>query len=131
MVRAVASTNVPKLTVIIGGSYGAGTYAMAGRAYSPRFLWMWPTARVGVMSGNALQDVMMSVSKDPARRSTLKAEIEGQSMPLYATARLWDDGIIRPVDTRSALGLGLAVSMKGWDPKQSQWGRGNFGVFRM
>ncbi|KAH8919247.1 carboxyl transferase [Atractiella rhizophila] len=131
LVRAVAATNVPKLTVIVGGSFGAGTYAMAGRAYEPRFLWTWPSARIGVMSPDALQQVMMSVSKDPEKRSSLKAKIEAQTLPLYASARLWDDGILRPQDTRAALGLGLAVSLRGWDPKSSPHGKGNFGVFRM
>ncbi|ORY72420.1 carboxyl transferase [Leucosporidium creatinivorum] len=129
MVRAVAATTVPKFTVIVGGSYGAGNYGMAGRAYDPRFLWMWPNARVSVMGGDQLQDVMATVSKDTSKTSKLKAQIEHESTPLYASARLWDDGVIAPSDTRSVLGLGLSVAMKSWEPKDRE--RGNFGVFRM
>ncbi|KDE04079.1 methylcrotonoyl-CoA carboxylase beta chain [Microbotryum lychnidis-dioicae p1A1 Lamole] len=129
MVRAVAATTVPKLTVIVGGSYGAGNYGMAGRAYDPRFLWMWPNARVSVMGGDQLQDVMSTVSKDTSKTSKLKAQIEYQSTPVYASARLWDDGVISPSDTRSCLGLGLSVAMKSWNPEKRD--RGNFGVFRM
>ncbi|SCZ93627.1 BZ3500_MvSof-1268-A1-R1_Chr6-3g08781 [Microbotryum saponariae] len=129
MVRAVAATTVPKLTVIVGGSYGAGNYGMAGRAYDPRFLWMWPNARVSVMGGDQLQDVMSTVSKDTSKTSKLKAQIEHQSTPVYASARLWDDGVISPSDTRSCLGLGLSVAMKSWNPEKRD--KGNFGVFRM
>lgn len=140
MVRAVACADVPKITVIVGGSFGAGNYGMAGRAYSPRFLWMWPNAKVSVMGSGQLSQVMTTVSKDPAQHSSLKAEIEDQSTALYSTARLWDDGIIKPTDTRDVVGLGLGIvtreralrsrrSMGGsttWD------GNGNgFGVFRM
>ncbi|KAF8302071.1 carboxyl transferase [Clavulina sp. PMI_390] len=110
MVRAVACADVPKLTVIVGGSYGAGNYGMAGRAYSPRFLWMWPNAKVSVMGSAQLSSVMASVSKDPSQHSSLQDQIEHQSTALYATARLWDDGIIKPTDTRSVLGLALALS---------------------
>ncbi|KAG8697650.1 hypothetical protein FRC11_014938, partial [Ceratobasidium sp. 423] len=91
MVRAVACVDVPKLTVIVGGSFGAGNYGMCGRAYSPRFLWMWPNAKVSVMGSGQLSEVMTTVSKDPAQHASLKAEIEDQSTALYATARLWDD----------------------------------------
>ncbi|KAK4699122.1 hypothetical protein P7C70_g7143, partial [Phenoliferia sp. Uapishka_3] len=129
MVRAVAAATVPKFTVIVGGSYGAGNYGMAGRAYSPRFLWMWPNARVSVMGGDQLQDVMATISTDTAKTSKLKEQIEHESTPLFASARLWDDGIIAPSDTRSVLGLGLACAMKSWDPEKRQ--RGNMGVFRM
>ncbi|KAG7447475.1 carboxyl transferase [Guyanagaster necrorhizus] len=125
MVRAVACATVPKFTVIVGGSFGAGNYGMAGRAYSPRFLWMWPNAKVSVMGSAQLSQVMTSVSKDPTQHATLKTEIEEQSTALYSTARLWDDGIVAPRDTRDVLGLALGVA----------GGRcrdlGGFGVFRM
>ncbi|EPQ57754.1 carboxyl transferase [Gloeophyllum trabeum ATCC 11539] len=137
MVRAVACADVPKLTVIVGGSFGAGNYGMC--AYSPRFLWMWPNAKVSVMGSGQLSQVMTTVSKDPAQHNSLKAEIEKQSTALYASARLWDDGIIRPTDTRDVVGLGLALAARQicgatrnavttttWDGN----GRG-FGVFRM
>ncbi|KAI0771968.1 carboxyl transferase [Trametes elegans] len=140
MVRAVACADVPKLTVIVGGSYGAGNYGMCGRAYSPRFLWMWPNAKVSVMGPGQLSQVMATVSKDPTKHSTLKDEIEQQSTALYASARLWDDGIIKPTDTRDTLGLALALAARErgsggpavrsaattWDGA----GQG-FGVFRM
>ncbi|KIK04716.1 hypothetical protein K443DRAFT_4471 [Laccaria amethystina LaAM-08-1] len=140
MVRAVACADVPKITVIVGGSFGAGNYGMAGRAYAPRFLWMWPNAKVSVMGSGQLSQVMTTVSKDPAQHSSLKAEIEDQSTALYSTAHLWDDGIIKPTDTRDVVGLGLGIvtrerALRGrksvggsttWD------GNGNgFGVFRM
>ncbi|TFY59622.1 hypothetical protein EVG20_g7719 [Dentipellis fragilis] len=112
MVRAVACADVPKLTVIVGGSFGAGNYGMAGRAYSPRFLWMWPNAKVSVMGSGQLSQVMQTVSRDPSQHNSLKAEIEAQSTSLYATARLWDDGIIRPTDTRDVVGLGLALAAR-------------------
>ncbi|KAJ7930099.1 carboxyl transferase [Mycena leptocephala] len=118
MVRAVACADVPKLTVIVGGSFGAGSYGMAGRAYSPRFLWMWPNAKISVMGSAQLSQVMTAVSKDPSQHASLQSEIEHQSTALYSTARLWDDGIIRPTDTRD-------VSTT-WDGD----GKG-FGVFRM
>ncbi|KIK67769.1 hypothetical protein GYMLUDRAFT_154787 [Collybiopsis luxurians FD-317 M1] len=138
MVRAVACADVPKLTVVVGGSFGAGNYGMAGRAYSPRFLWMWPNARIGVMGSSQLSQVMTSVSKDPSQHATLKSEIEGQSTALYSTARLWDDGIIRPTETRDVVGLGLALASR--EPsnrhargRSTTWdGNGTgFGVFRM
>ncbi|RDB20059.1 putative methylcrotonoyl-CoA carboxylase beta chain, mitochondrial [Hypsizygus marmoreus] len=112
MVRAVACADVPKLTVIVGGSFGAGNYGMAGRAYSPRFLWMWPNAKVSVMGSAQLSQVMTSVSKDPGQHGSLKSEIEDQSTALYSTARLWDDGIIKPTDTRDVVGLGLALAAR-------------------
>ncbi|KAF8969409.1 carboxyl transferase [Flammula alnicola] len=136
MVRAVACADVPKLTVIVGGSFGAGNYGMAGRAYSPRFLWMWPNAKVSVMGSAQLSSVMTTVSKDPSQHSSLQDEIEEQSTAMYSTARLWDDGIIKPTDTRDVVGLGLALvsrkrrsgngSVNTWDGD----GKG-FGVFRM
>ncbi|KAI0080684.1 carboxyl transferase [Panus rudis PR-1116 ss-1] len=140
MVRAVACADVPKLTVIVGGSYGAGNYGMCGRAYSPRFLWMWPNAKVSVMGPGQLSQVMTTVSKDPSKHSTLKSEIEEQSTALYATARLWDDGIVKPTDTRDVLGLALALSARERHFGGGNGGRGRttwdgdakgFGVFRM
>ncbi|KAH9953296.1 carboxyl transferase [Russula dissimulans] len=143
MVRAVACVDVPKLTVVVGGSFGAGNYGMAGRAYSPRFLWLWPNAKVSVMGSGQLSQVMQSVSRDPSQHVLLRAEIEAQSSSLYATARLWDDGIIKPTDTRDVVGLALALAARqrgsshpsrassgssgmSWDGE----GRG-FGVYRM
>jgi len=139
MVRAVACADVPKLTVIVGGSYGAGNYGMCGRAYSPRFLWMWPNAKVSVMGPGQLSQVMTTVSKDPSKHATLKTEIEEQSTALYASARLWDDGIIKPTDTRDTVGLALALAARkrgknsGGSSHTTTWdGNGNgFGVFRM
>lgn len=141
MVRAVACADVPKLTVVVGGSYGAGNYGMCGRAYGGRFLWMWPNARVSVMGPGQLSQVMAQVSKDPTKHSTLKDEIEHQSTALYASARLWDDGIIRPVDTRDTVGLALALAARerggsgGGAARQSYttWDGDakGYGVFRM
>ncbi|TFK20355.1 carboxyl transferase [Coprinopsis marcescibilis] len=137
MVRAVACADVPKLTVIVGGSFGAGNYGMAGRAYSPRFLWMWPNSKVSVMGSGQLSDVMNMVSKDPKQHQTLKEEIEEQSTALYSTARLWDDGIIKPTDTRDVLGLTLGLVSRGQDPGRQHtsttWDGNNhgFGAFRM
>ncbi|KDN53477.1 hypothetical protein K437DRAFT_265835 [Tilletiaria anomala UBC 951] len=113
MVRAVACADVPKLTVIVGGSFGAGNYGMCGRAYSPRFLWTWPNAKIGVMGSEQLSSVMGTVSSDAARTGGLRAQIDEQTMACYGSARLWDDGIIRPQDTRSVVALGLEVAMKG------------------
>ncbi|CAE6472022.1 unnamed protein product [Rhizoctonia solani] len=108
---------------------------MCGRAYSPRFLWMWPNAKVSVMGSGQLSEVMATVSKDPAQHASLKAEIENQSTALYATARLWDDGIIRPQDTRDVVGLGLGLAARerrtGSSFAQSGAAEGAFGVFRM
>ncbi|KAH8104916.1 carboxyl transferase [Phellopilus nigrolimitatus] len=141
MVRAVACADVPKYTVIVGGSFGAGNYGMCGRAYSPRFLWMWPNAKVSVMGSQQLSQVMTTVSKDPTQHSALSAEIDAQSTAYYSTARLWDDGIIRPEDTRDTLGLALGLSYK--KRRSEETGRGSwgsttwdgegrgFGVFRM
>ncbi|KAH7102501.1 carboxyl transferase [Auriculariales sp. MPI-PUGE-AT-0066] len=127
MVRAVACANVPKFTVIVGGSFGAGNYGMCGRAYSPRFLWMWPNAKIGVMGSEQIVHVMSQVSKDPAQHTKLKDEIESQSTALYSTARLWDDGIIAPRDTRDVLGLGLGLAAGSMVPAPKR----DFGVFRM
>ncbi|EPT02817.1 hypothetical protein FOMPIDRAFT_1117366 [Fomitopsis schrenkii] len=139
MVRAVACADVPKLTVIVGGSYGAGNYGMCGRAYSPRFLWMWPNAKVSVMGPGQLSQVMATVSKDPTKHSTLKDEVEEQSTALYASARLWDDGIIKPTDTRDTVGLALALAARkrappeGFGRSRTTWDGDSkgFGVFRM
>ncbi|TFA99756.1 hypothetical protein CCMA1212_008427 [Trichoderma ghanense] len=127
LVTAVACADVPKFTVVVGGSYGAGNYGMCGRAYGPRFLWMWPNARVGVMGGEQLASVMETVGKsvDPE----LKARIERESEATYSSARLWDDGIIPPQHTRQYLGLGLRAAMGGRNEVKA--GDTKFGVFRM
>ncbi|TCK19937.1 carboxyl transferase domain-containing protein [Pseudonocardia endophytica] len=123
MVTAVASTRVPKLTVVIGGSFGAGNYAMCGRAYSPRFLFMWPNARISVMGGEQAATVLGTVGNaDP---DAIRAQYESQGHPYYSTARIWDDGVIDPADTRTVLGLALSTAANAplADPA--------FGVFRM
>ena len=139
MVMAVANAAVPKLTVIVGGSFGAGNYGMCGRAYGPRFLWMWPNARISVMGGIQAASVMATLRRDnleaqgkswsaadeAAFRAPLEQQFEQQGNPLYATARLWDDGVIAPEDTRMALALGLAASLNA--PVRHT----RFGVFRM
>lgn len=131
MVTAVACARVPKLTVVIGGSYGAGNYSMCGRAYSPRFLWMWPNARISVMGGEQAASVLATVRGDmtPEQEEQFKAPIreqyESQGNPYYSTARLWDDGVIDPADTRTILGLALSVA--GNAPVQPV----SYGVFRM
>ncbi len=134
MVTAVACTRVPKLTVIIGGSFGAGNYSMCGRAYSPRFLWTWPNARISVMGGEQAASVLATVADPQGGWSEAEAEefkrpireqYEAQGNPYYATARLWDDGIVDPVDTRRVLGLALAVAGEG--PLAPV----RYGVFRM
>jgi 3-methylcrotonyl-CoA carboxylase beta subunit len=127
LVTAVACADVPKFTVVIGGSYGAGNYGMCGRAYSPRFLWMWPNARIGVMGGEQLAAVMETVGQkvDPE----LKDRIDRESEPTFSSARLWDDGIIPPQHTRRYLGLGLHAAMGGRNEIKA--GDTRFGVFRM
>ncbi|ROO84579.1 3-methylcrotonyl-CoA carboxylase beta subunit [Actinocorallia herbida] len=123
MVTAVSCARVPKLTVIIGGSYGAGNYAMCGRAYSPRFLWMWPNARISVMGGEQAASVLTTVGDtDP---EAVRAQYETQGSPYYSTARLWDDGVIDPADTRRVLGLALAAAANA--PLDDV----GYGVFRM
>jgi acetyl-CoA carboxylase carboxyltransferase component len=123
MVTAVACAQVPKFTVIIGGSFGAGNYGMCGRAYSPRQLWMWPNARISVMGGEQAANVLTTVGKaDP---DEIRAKYEREGNPYYSTARLWDDGIIDPLDTRRVLALGLAASLNAPIPETA------FGVFRM
>ncbi len=133
MVTAVACAAVPKLTVVIGGSFGAGNYGMCGRAYSPRFLWMWPNARISVMGGEQAASVLATVKtggfKDKAEEEAFKAPIreqyEREGHPYYASARLWDDGVIDPADTRSVVALGLAASLNAPIPET------RFGTFRM
>jgi 3-methylcrotonyl-CoA carboxylase beta subunit len=124
MVTAVATTRVPKLTVVVGGSFGAGNYSMCGRAYSPRFLFMWPNARISVMGGEQAATVLATVGSgvDP---DAVRAQYETQGHPYYATARLWDDGVIDPADTRTVLGLALSAAAN------APLAAPAFGVFRM
>ena len=125
LVTAVACANVPKFTVIIGGSFGAGNYAMCGRAYGPRQLWMWPNARISVMGGRQAAAVLTTVGGDPADEPATIARYEDEGSPYHSTARLWDDGVIDPLDTRKVLALGLdAASRAPIEPT-------TFGVFRM
>jgi 3-methylcrotonyl-CoA carboxylase beta subunit len=139
MVTAVACSHVPKFTVVIGGSFGAGNYAMCGRAYGARFLWTWPNARISVMGGEQAASVLATVRRDgleaagkawsadeeEAFKAPIRDQYERQGHPYYATARLWDDGIIDPADTRRVLGLALSASLNAPIEK------GRFGVFRM
>jgi len=132
LVTAVATTAVPKFTVIIGGSFGAGNYGMAGRAYSPRQLWMWPNARISVMGGSQAARVLSTVSGDLASdeerevfEARILAEYERQGSPYYSTARLWDDGVIDPLDTRRVLAMGISAALN------AEIGETRFGVFRM
>jgi 3-methylcrotonyl-CoA carboxylase beta subunit len=129
MVTAVASTRVPKLTVIIGGSFGAGNYSMCGRAYSPRFLFMWPNARISVMGGEQAATVLGTVGSGAGavgdNGAAIRAQYERQGHPYYSTARLWDDGVIDPKDTRTVLGLALSAAAN------APLGDPAFGVFRM
>lgn len=139
MVHAVANADVPKLTVIIGGSYGAGNYAMCGRGYNPRFLWMWPTAKISVMGGEQAANVLLMVKKKalkekgkkmtPAEEAEFLAPIlekyENEASPYFSTARIWDDGIIDPLDTRAVLGLGIEIALNAPIPDQ------RYGIFRM
>ncbi len=139
MVTAVACARVPKLTVVIGGSFGAGNYSMCGRAYSPRFLWMWPNARISVMGGEQAASVLATVRRDQFEQrgetwsaeeeeefsAPIRAQYEHQGHPYYATARLWDDGIIDPADTRTVLGLALSACAN------APLGPVGYGVFRM
>jgi 3-methylcrotonyl-CoA carboxylase beta subunit len=139
LVTAVASAEVPKLTVLIGGSFGAGNYGMCGRAYSPRFLFTWPNSRISVMGGEQAASVLATIRRDglEARGETWSAEdeanfkasirerYEAEGDPYFATARLWDDGVIDPAQTRDVLGLALAASLNAPIPET------RFGVFRM
>jgi 3-methylcrotonyl-CoA carboxylase beta subunit len=139
LVTAVACSVVPKFTVVIGGSFGAGNYGMCGRAYDPRFLWMWPNARISVMGGEQAASVLATVRRDgieargeewsaedeEAFKSPIRDQYEHQGSPYYSTARLWDDGIIDPADTRRVLGMGLAAAANAPIPEPS------YGIFRM
>src|SRR5439155_1166766 len=139
MVTAVATAPVPKFTVIIGGSFGAGNYAVCGRAYSPRLLWMWPNARISVMGGRQAASVLLTIrqnnpkaqgkemtQEDQERFQTpLLEQYEREGSPYYSTARLWDDGIVDPADTRILLRLAIAASLNASIPGTT------FGVFRM
>ncbi len=125
LVTAVACANVPKFTVVIGGSFGAGNYAMCGRAYGPRQLWMWPNARISVMGGRQAASVLTTVGGDPAQEQEIVDRYEHEGGPYFATARLWDDGIIDPLDTREVLALGLDAASRAPIAPTA------FGVFRM
>jgi 3-methylcrotonyl-CoA carboxylase beta subunit len=139
MVTAVATAKVPKFTVIIGGSFGAGNYGMCGRAYSPRFLWMWPNARISVMGGEQAASVLATVRRDgleakgqswsaeqeEAFKAPIRDQYEAQGHPYYASARLWDDGVIDPAETRNVLGLGLSATLN------APIAETRFGIFRM
>jgi 3-methylcrotonyl-CoA carboxylase beta subunit len=130
---------VPKFTVVIGGSFGAGNYAMCGRAFGPRFLWLWPNARVSVMGGEQAASVLATVRRDgiegrggswseeeeAAFKAPIRAQYEVQGHPYYSSARLWDDGVIDPAETRRVLGLGLSAALNAPIKKT------RFGVFRM
>ncbi len=140
MVHAVANAAVPKFTLLVGGSFGAGNYGMCGRAYQPRFLWTWPNARISVMGGEQAADVLATVKDDQRvregrakmtdreretfRKPTLE-KYEAEGNPYFATGRLWDDGILDPVETRRVLALGLTAAANG--PLRET----RFGVFRM
>jgi 3-methylcrotonyl-CoA carboxylase beta subunit len=139
MVTAVSCANVPKLTVIIGGSFGAGNYGMCGRAYDPNFLWMWPNARISVMGGEQAANVLAQVTADKKAKAgeswseaeaellkaPIRAQYETQGHPYYSSARIWDDGVIDPKDTRLVLGLGLTAALN------TPIGKTDFGIFRM
>ena len=139
MVMAVANAQVPKFTVIVGSSFGAGNYGMCGRAFSPRFLWMWPNARISVMGGEQAATVLATVRRDAieasgktwsaeeeeAFRAPIRAQYEKEGHPYFASARLWDDGIIDPADTRRVLGLAISASLNRPTPPTT------FGLFRM
>jgi 3-methylcrotonyl-CoA carboxylase beta subunit len=135
LVTAVATANVPKLTVLIGGSFGAGNYGMCGRAYDPRFLFTWPNARISVMGGEQAASVLATVHRDAAKwtpedaeafKAPVRQKYEDEGNPYYATARLWDDGVIDPAQTRDVLGLALSVCLEAPVAERPQ-----FGVFRM
>ena len=139
MVHAVANSVVPKFTVIIGGSFGAGNYGMCGRAYEPRLLWMWPNARISVMGGEQAAGVLTTVKRDQLAREgqtltrrggdeirqPILEKYDTEGSPYYSTARLWDDGILDPAQTRSALALGLSAAFNAPIPPAK------FGIFRM
>ncbi len=128
LVTAVACSVVPKFTVVIGGSFGAGNYGMCGRAYDPRFLWMWPNARISVMGGEQAASVLATVAgrpDDEDLKAPIRDQYETQGSPYYSTARLWDDGVIDPADTRRVLGIGLAAAAHAPVPEP------RYGIFRM
>ena len=139
MVTAVSNVAVPKFTVIIGGSFGAGNYGMCGRAYQPRFLWMWPNARISVMGGEQAANVLSQVKMEQLEaqgkklsageiakiQDPIREQYEREGNPYFSTARLWDDGIIAPWNTRKTLSLALSASLNAPIPKT------NFGLFRM
>jgi 3-methylcrotonyl-CoA carboxylase beta subunit len=141
LVTAVATARVPKLTLVVGGSFGAGNYGMCGRAFSPRFLFMWPNAKISVMGGEQAASVLATIQRDnreaaggawpaaeeEAFKAPIRAQYEQQGSAYYATARLWDDGIIEPAQSRAVLGLALATAMRAPGERAS----GGFGVFRM
>lgn len=140
MVNAVATANVPKFTVVIGGSFGAGNYAMCGRAYSPNMMWMWPNARISVMGGEQASLVLSSVKADGLKargedwpenekadyENIIRQQYENQGSPFYASARLWDDGVIDPIDTRRVLSHGLSAAMNSATDEEAP-----YGIFRM
>jgi len=135
LVTAVATASVPKITVLIGGSFGAGNYGMAGRAYSPRFLFTWPNSRISVMGGEQAASVLATVHRDADKwtaeqaekfKQPIREDYEAQGNPWHATARLWDDGIIDPVQTRDVLGLAFAATLEAPISDRTQ-----FGIFRM
>jgi 3-methylcrotonyl-CoA carboxylase beta subunit len=139
LVTAVACARVPKLTLIIGGSFGAGNYGMCGRAFGPRFLWTWPNSRIAVMGGEQAGTVLARIRErstgegahgndaaDAALHEHIKTQYERQSHATYASARLWDDGIIDMIDTRNVLGLSLAVALNSPRPAETP-----FGILRM
>src|SRR5262249_20200765 len=138
MVTAVACAQVPKITLIVGGSYGAGNYGMCGRAYGPRFLFMWPNARISVMGGEQAASVLATVKRDHIEaeggkwseveeefKQPIREQYEDEGNPYYATARIWDDGIIAPAETRRVLALAFATALNAPIPET------RFGVFRM
>ena len=140
LVHSVATATVPKMTIIIGGSFGAGNYGMGGRGYNPHFLWMWPNARISVMGGEQAANVMLTIKQDQlaaagkplldekgqqALKDPILEKYETEGNPYYSTARLWDDGILDPAETRTVLGLALSVVLKA--PREGE----GFGVFRM
>ena len=139
MVNAVSNSVVPKFTVVIGGSFGAGNYGMCGRAYQPRQLWMWPNARISVMGGEQAADVLATIKQDQFKskgkkmsdkeidkvRNPILEKYEAEGNPYYSTSRLWDDGIIDPIDTRMILALGISTSLNA--PLE----KSDFGVFRI
>src|SRR5688500_6781658 len=140
MVMAVANAQVPKITLIVGGSFGAGNYGMCGRAYGPRVLFTWPNARISVMGGEQAASVLATVRRDKieadgktwsaedeeAFKAPIRVQYEDEGNPYYATARLWDDGIIDPAQTRDVLGLAFAATLNAPIPE-----RPRFGIFRM